>query len=238
MNALEDEYYANASRALNVGITAKPPWRDSNNGFMLHGAICRGFFQIPEISGTTTEPMELVPFSEALSIRSGRKRYTVHFWEHDSRYERVWREPNRYLKFLQEFASVISPDFSTWENMPRGQRIGNISRNFILGAWWQRNGVVVIPNIRVDDAYGAPYCLDGAPRNSIIAISTHGGVKGDRKIRTKEEIKIICNSLDPSALLVYGPDSNDILEYPRRLQIPIIHRPSSHRDISTRREFW
>jgi hypothetical protein len=73
-----------------------PAWKDINNGFMLHGAILRGKYEVPEIFGTTSIPKELIPFSEVKTVAlRDRENYTVHFWEHEDAYDDIWRKPRR-----------------------------------------------------------------------------------------------------------------------------------------------
>lgn len=71
--------------------------------------------------------------------------------EDDFLFERIWRNPRKYLEVLQRYEGVILPDFSLYRDMPLVMQLWNIYRSRAIGHWLQMNGVTVIPNIRYGD---------------------------------------------------------------------------------------
>ena len=53
----------------------------------------------------------------------------------------------------------------------------NTYRNRAIGCWLQDNGIPTIVDVRWGDERTFPFCCAGAPKNSIIAIGSHGCIK-------------------------------------------------------------
>lgn len=124
----------------------------------------------------------------------------VHFFIDDYRFEGIYNHPDKSLEKLRQYKFVCSPDFSIYSEMDKWRKIENVAKNRWIGAYWQENGLTVIPTI----SWGTPstfeYCFDGVERGSIVAISTLGCKKAKRQFligfnAMKEKIKpsaIIC----------------------------------------------
>lgn len=74
----------------------------------------------------------------------------VHFYLEDSKFERMWRNPYRYIPILKRFSFVLTPDFSIYTDMPEAMQIWNIFRSRLLGQMLQREGMT-LPVYSVDD---------------------------------------------------------------------------------------
>lgn len=128
--------------------------RDVFNAFLVSLATYAGLFEIPVIQPTCWIPSRLISFSKAV----GCKDYDqwVHFYQHDYLFERLWRDPRRYLPILTRFNGVILPDFSVYRDMPLVMplvmslvmQLWNIYRSHAIGCWLQQNDVRVIVNVR------------------------------------------------------------------------------------------
>lgn len=130
----------------------------------------------------------------------------VHFFLHDYQFERVWNYPDRYIDMLSKFKFVLSPQFSTYEDMPLITRMFNVYRNRWCGRYWQDYGIKVIPTFAWGGDENFDWCIDGLPKHSIIAVSTMGdGRWGGYKSIYKLWDNLL-NKLEPRTILLYGKD--------------------------------
>lgn len=130
----------------------------------------------------------------------------VHFFLHDYQFERVWRYPDRYTEVLSKFAFVLSPDFSPYADIPKSLKIFNIYRKMWCGRYWQEHGIKVIPTITWGNDEDLEWCLDGVPKQSMIAISTMGEGRWANFKALKSNWQYILDKLEPKTILLYGKD--------------------------------
>jgi hypothetical protein len=187
----------------------------------LENAEFSGKLEFPTLKSETHIPNRLIPFSKA--VRSEDYDQWVHFYEDDSAFERLWHNPKRYLPILKKFRGIISPDFSLYRDMPLVMQQWNTYRNRALGYWLQENGIQVICNVRWGDERSYVFCCDGVPRDSIIAVGSHGCIKvrEDRKY-FESGLAYIVNELRPKVIVVYGSASDAIFAKYRENGIDMI----------------
>lgn len=101
----------------------------------------------------------------------------MHFYEDDASFERLWNNPQKYIPILKKYKGVITPDFSDYRDMPLVMQQWNTYRNRAIGCRLQDNGIPTIANVRWGDKRTFPFCCAGTPKNSIIAIGSHGCIK-------------------------------------------------------------
>jgi len=206
------------------------PWdRDPLNLFLVDGATLVGPSEIPLLAPCSLVPERLVAFSET-SHPSAPADAVVHFYEQDFRFERIWRNPKKYLDRLRRFAGVICPDFSTHRDIPRAQRIEHIYRNFAIGVWLQREGIDVIANVRVDGLDSVSYSLAGVPENSTVAMGTLGCVRSkENRERYREQVRLTCDNKMPKSIVVCGTDAYGIFNYARGRGVEVVVFPPDSR---------
>lgn len=116
---------------------------------------------------------------------NGFDRYNVdkivHFFIEDTEFEKVYHEPEKYMLALAKYKYVFSPDFSLYINMPLPIQIYNVFRNRWCGAYWQSNGLKVIPTISWSTEESYDFCFAGVEKSSEVAISTLGSKKAKRR---------------------------------------------------------
>lgn len=165
--------------------------------------LLAGKYDIPVIKGIKLkhpEKYQLVAFDEVHLIpKNQRKKYIVHFFIYDYKFERIWTFLKKNTEYLRQFGAVIGPDFSQYIDMPRAMCIWNAWRTNFVSWWWQNEGLHVIPNGYWSDAESFEYCFDAMPQNSCICISSKGCVLEDRK-HTKTEDSIETSSRFKSGL--------------------------------------
>lgn len=200
--------------------------KDVFNAFLVKNAVYDGILEIPAQRGGLYNPAGVIEFSKALS--SQKYDYWVHFYEDDSSFERIWKNPRKYLPVLKRYAGVIAPDFSLYRDMPLVMQLWNIYRSHAIGSWLQENGVNVIPNVRFGDERTYDACCLGVPHNSTIAIGTHGCVKNriDREYLSAG-IDHVISTLKPRVLVIYGTTPADIFDKYRDQGISILQFNSS-----------
>lgn len=167
-----------------------------------------GKYDIPEMYPVHIDNLADIPlqgFNFALK-ETHPESIGVHFFLHDYQFERVWNYPDRYVDVLKQFAYVLSPQFSTYEDMPKVTRIYNVYRNRWCGRYWQEHGIKVIPTFAYGGDENFEWCLDGLPKHSTIAISTMGDGRWGKFKGIYNVWDKIQEELEPETILLYGKD--------------------------------
>lgn len=133
-----------------------------------------GKFNLPFLKKENGVPKRLIGFNQILSFRGNKSETGVHFYLDDYQFERVWNRPERYVSIFQKFQMIIMPDFSTFLDMPMAMILWNCYRNRLLGAFYQRNGIRVIPSLCFGREEMWSFCMDGIPRYGTISVGTLG----------------------------------------------------------------
>ena len=170
-----------------------------------------GEYDIPQIICVDdVQVKEWIPFNYVLTCKEPQEK-GVHFFLDDYQFERVWNNIDKYTEVLQRFKAVMSPDFSMFTVNPKALQIYQHFRKHFIGAYWQANGLTVIPTINWADEKSFEWCFDGEPTNSIVAISTVGSMnsKANKEgfYKGYEEMK---KQLQPKKILCYGTVPEEI----------------------------
>ncbi len=201
--------------------------KDVFNAFLVSVATYAGTYELPKIRPTYYIPNRLISFSKAISSKDNNQ--WIHFFEEDYLFERIWRNPKRYLKIIRRFNGVILPDFSLYRDMPLAMQIWNIYRSRAIGYWFQRNGIRVIPNIRFGDNRTYNICCDGIEKYCTIAVGAHGNIKNadDREIFLKG-IDHVIRKLEPTVVVIYGFVPEKYIQKYQKSKIRIIQFDSDY----------
>ena len=170
-----------------------------------------GEYDIPQIIGVDdVQVKEWIPFNYVLTCKEPQEK-GVHFFLDDYQFERVWNNIDKYTEVLQRFKAVMSPDFSMFTVNPKALQIYQHFRKHFIGAYWQVNGLTVIPTINWADEKSFKWCFDGEPTNSVVAISTVGSMnsKANKEgfYKGYEEMK---KQLQPKKVMCYGTVPEEI----------------------------
>lgn len=178
--------------------------RDVFHSEILRQLKYEGEYDIPIIREEHIVPRKMIPFSKAMAEKRDFNQW-VCFYEDDYLFERVWNSPKRYVRQLSRFEGVISPDFSVYYDMPLAMQMWNIFRNRALGAWLQKQGIKVIPNIRFGDGRTFECSCAGVSRYSVISIGTLGCLKANNYRDTFEKgVEFVATTLKPETIIFYG----------------------------------
>lgn len=168
------------------------------------GAEFVGKYQFPKLKKTKYIPENLIAFNE-LKRTKERKGTCVHFFIDDYQFERIWNSPERYKAVIQECEGMITPDFSMYHWMSVAQRIWNMYRSRTISYWMQKEGIEVIPVIEWGRQEDLRWCLDGVPKQSVVAIGLYGCRRNNKSryflLKGFEEA---CRRLEPIAVVAYG----------------------------------
>ena len=128
-----------------------------------------------------------------------------HFFTPDPNIEPFWNYPFRYLQWLKKLGSVISTDFSIYTNMVLMQKLWNSFRNKLMSAFFQRNGINLIPAPSWGDLDNIELYMEGWPIESLIAINSTG-IGLDKRCRYiwLEGYYAMLDILKPIHILRYG----------------------------------
>lgn len=165
-----------------------------------------GEFNIPQLAPVDVDMgnTKCIGFNFAKSEKHPEDKI-CHFYLDDYQFMRVWRDPDRYIPMLRRFKAVLTPDFSMYTDFPKAVQIFNRYRSQWLGAYWQSNGITVIPTICWSDEDSFEWCFDGIPKNSIISVSTVGCFSSKvSKVAWKRGYDECIKRLQPQKILLYG----------------------------------
>lgn len=151
-----------------------------------------------------------VPFNYVKGIKDADKT-GVHFFIDDYQFERVWKNPDVYMRMLSQFGAVCSPDFSPYADFPKVIQLYNHYRKHWCGAYWQSRGLTVIPTITWSSPDTLEWAFDGEPVGGVVALSSFGMFGTDEvkawlmdgyaeMIRRLEPVKVIWKGRVPDEL--------------------------------------
>ena len=141
-----------------------------------------GEYQIPQIEPTQYEGCDWIGYNYAGTSKD-REKKGVHFFLDDYQFLRLWTDPDRYISTLQQFAYVMSPDFSLYTDFPKALQIYN---------HWS-------------DKSSFEWCFDGEPTHSVVAISSVGTQNSkERKRKFLDGYFEMVDRLQPTQIIFYG----------------------------------
>lgn len=146
-----------------------------------------------------------MPFNKAITFRGDLSKTFVCFFSPDKTFERVRRNPRKYIHFFKRTAGIIGFDYSIHDDMTMIKQKTQINDNLSLTYFFGNNGVPIIPNLRCSVDELLPEFFEAIPKHSIVAIGTHGFCKKKQdKCQWYCFIEKTIRNLEPSKIVVYG----------------------------------
>lgn len=186
-------------------------------------------------------PSRLISYEEAKKIYKTKIKLDldfhedayIHFYIDDQKFDGIrsgiWERPYNALKIIKHYSGIISPDFSTYLDMPDPEKRRNTLRMRAFGYWITTHGIPVINNVRWGTSETWEYCFDGIPYNSIVAIGTVAS--GLRKLENRPIFESglfeMVRVLRPHTIIVYGSSNYDCLKKIESQGTRIITFPSN-----------
>ena len=168
-----------------------------------YDGLTNDFWQMPTIRNDNFIPEDLIGFNYAKSSKN--KNCGIHFYVDDYQFERVWNYPEKYVDVLMEYDCILSPDFSLYMDMPMPMKIWNIYRSRQIGAYFQSQGIKVIPTISWAEKETFEFCFLGIPQGSIVSVSTIGVKENADALEIwKAGMQEMIRRINPKTIIVYG----------------------------------
>ena len=223
--------------------------RDIWNSHMAKGATFNAF-DIPYCPTTATElPAAIITWDEAMAIhrkqiakKNNDYRYDafVCFYMDDYKFDGprgIWHDCQKTLDVLAHFAGAITPDFSTYQDFPEAIKIYATYRMRLIGYWWGINGIAVYNNVRWGTEESWPYCLEGIPYESVVAIGTVGGSPRELNHRDcfEKGLYHMVEVLHPHTIIVYGSADYECFHRLSQSGIKVVSYPSKTAEAFARR---
>jgi hypothetical protein len=168
---------------------------------------------LPENFIAKEVPKKILPFSKAINYRGDLSETFICTYESDYLFERIRRNPKKYISFFQRTAGLIGFDYSIHSDMPIIKQKSQMNDNLSLTYYFGNNGIPIIPNIRCGVDELLPELFQAIPKNSLIAIGVHGFKK--YKFEIYEWycfLEQILDKLQPKGIIVYGNLDNKIFD--------------------------
>ena len=164
-----------------------------------------GKFDIPQIKGSKiTNIPELIGFNYAKGC-SNPENKAVHFFLDDYQFKRVWELPQKQINMLKKFQCVCSPDFSIYTDFPKALQIYSHYKKHWCAAYWEENGIEVIPTIGWGDESTYSWCFDGEPIGGTVAVSSLGTQKNSTAKRLfLKGYDAMLERIQPETIIFYG----------------------------------
>lgn len=189
------------------GADTMPQYRAERNYENLNKGIFQGTTDlgIPYIAPEDCDVENWISFNYAKTAKEEQSRHGVHFFIDDYQFARLWTQPDTYLPLLQRFPAVMTPDFSTYTDFPVAIQLYNHYRKHWLGAYWQYEGMLVIPTISWSDHRSYDWCFDGEPVGGCVAVSAVGTqMAAAQKQLFIDGYREMMGRLKPSKIIFYG----------------------------------
>ena len=154
-------------------------------------------------------PAWLIPYGRRVRNPNDAARSGLHFFGSlDS--EAVWQRPDHTLSGIAHYGYVVTPDFGFDRAMPQSEQLWCAYRSRWVGAWWQQQGLCVIPTVFWGDTSSFAFAFCGIPTNSVIALDTTAYDQDDPKAQHAFAVGFaaLCDRLHPRHILCYGPIPN------------------------------
>ncbi len=164
-----------------------------------------GKWNIPIIRKTELDlgNVDLISYSDIkVNDIDENKRKGVHFYIDDYRMEVLYNNPERVMKRLSQYRFLISPDYSLYKDMPQAVQLFNVFKSRWCGAYWQKHGLIVVPNASWGDVSTFDYCFDGIEKGSVVAVGTIGCKKS--RCCFMRGYNEMLRRIEPSAIICFG----------------------------------
>lgn len=198
--------------------------KDTFNFKITKDLVTVGRYDMPKINSFNPDELNCkymlaLPFNHALTDPDPASKI-CHFYLDDYQFERVWREPELYIQLLKSFNAVIGADFSMYENLPHPQQLYNNWRSKVLMAYWQSQGVKVIPNIQWSNSKSFNYAFDGYSPGGLVAVSSVGCRDKHAKDLFIQGYTKMTELLQPEKVILIGKVPQELQNDEKILNIP------------------
>lgn len=181
---------------------------DSFQAFLVENAEFTPVEQYPILRAdmiSTELPVKILPFNKAINYRGDLSDTFICTFSPDASFERVRKNPKKYVNFFKRTAGIIGFDYSIHIDMPIIKQKQQMNDNLSLTYYYGNQGIKVIPNVRCGVDELLPDFLEALPKGKMIAVGTHGFCKEiSEKCEWRCFLEKNIKELNPSTIVVYG----------------------------------
>ena len=164
-----------------------------------------GKWDIPVINkqDIPLDDVRLIAYSD--TRRNDRAENTacgVHFFIDDYRFMGIYKNPERSIEKLSQYAFLLTPDYSTYSDMNYWRQLESVAHSRWVGAYWQSMGLKVVPTMTWSDSRSYTFCNDGVENGSVVAIGMIGCKRP--KIEFLRGYNNMLKTVEPSAVICFG----------------------------------
>lgn len=160
---------------------------------------------IPRCFVPVEVPKRIMPFEKAINYQGDLTEVYICTYSPDSSFERIRRNPRKYISFFERTEGLIGFDYSIHTDMPLIKQKSQINDNLSLSYFFGANGNKLIPNVRCGVDELLPEFLEAIPKKTLIAVGTHGFIKYKyEKYEWYCFLETVIKTLEPSGIIVYG----------------------------------
>lgn len=173
--------------------------------FMRNTFTSVGKWGIPLVKkqAVSVDDLQMIACSDTRSNdRTVNRSKGVHFFVDDYRFDGIYKMPSRSLAKYSQYAFLLTPDFSTYADMDLWRQLESVAKNRWVGAYWQSNGLIVIPTISWSTPRSFDFCFDGVEQNAIVAVSTLGCRRS--KLQFMRGYEAMVDKLNPETIICFG----------------------------------
>lgn len=105
------------------------------------------------------DKIELLAFTKTKHNDEENQNKTIHFFTYDWNFQSVYEKPEESLEKLGQYYALLTPEFSTYKDMPLARQIDSVFKNRWCGAFWQKQGMIVIPTSLGDQSHVWSFAL-------------------------------------------------------------------------------
>lgn len=146
--------------------------------------------------------VELISYSDISKNDDANLNKGVHFFIDDYRFEVLYNHPEKVLGKLRKYRFVLTPDYSLYSDMDPWRQIESIGKSRWVGAYWQKNGLTVVPTISWGQPSTFRFCFDSVEKNSAVAVGMIGCKH--EKISFLKGYQAMLEIIQPSAIICFG----------------------------------
>lgn len=158
-------------------------------------------------------PKKIMHFSKAITFKGDLSETVIYFFSPDKTFERVRRNPKRYIYFFRKTGGLIGFDFSVHTDMPLIKQKAQLYDNLALTYFFASQGIPVYPSIRFESDVTVDEYLRAFPHKTLLAIGVHGFIQRlDQKYETYFDLNKIIEKLQPTGLIIVGHLSNKMFD--------------------------
>lgn len=147
-------------------------------------------------------PIKLMSFSSTKANDTKNLDKTIHFFKDDYRIQSPYEKPYKRMETLAQYRCLITPDYSLYTDLPLAIQIHNVFKSRWCGAFWQDQGLDVIPSISWGNEESFEFCFEGVQKKSAVAVSTIGARREEKSFMKGYNVMI--DKIAPSIIFCLG----------------------------------